>query len=139
MQRYAPLTSLSHLGVWLTKMVNGYREQQRHAHNLRQMPRFDHLKAESTEAGISTHGVIGVATGVFFTLYSVNGIVGSAVVLILLQNGTTVIGMIYSMSALAAMGAAMMVGGACHERVRVMKISHSPIIAYRPQSPCCQC
>ena len=82
-------------GCWLTKLLIAFRRQQ-------------HRASVDGQGVVEASGIIGMATGVFFTIYNLNGIFGNALVLGLLQSGYSVVGMIFALSGVSALGAGMM-------------------------------
>jgi hypothetical protein len=63
--------------------------------------------SKSVNAVISpgSEDIVGVATGIFFTVFNINGILGNIIGIILLGAGKSVSAMIWTMTGVAALGA----------------------------------
>eukprot|EP00158_Paraphelidium_tribonemae_P003527 Partr_v1_DN26197_c0_g1_i1_m10328 putative DUF895 domain membrane protein len=73
-------------GIWLTKIVTAFRIQ------------------EEAYGNDDAHNIIGIATGVFFTIFNLNGIFGNAIVIALINSGVSMNTTIYTMAALVMAG-----------------------------------
>ena len=83
-------------GIWLAKIVRAFREQH-----------DDVLSSSGPQEVSNTENVVGIANGVFFTLFNLNGIIGNLVVIALIHSGAGMQSTIYIMAVLIACGAAL--------------------------------
>lgn len=108
-------------GVWLTKSVNAYKNSQTIEENntvtstaLMQECSDDPLSDEHVikvppVANQSPKGdIVGAATGLFFTLFNLNGIVGNFMSLIILGAGVSVPALVWCMAIVAGIGSSLL-------------------------------
>ena len=82
-------------GVWLNRCIKAYRVQQTHS-------AIDHQQLDGGDE--AEWNMIGLAVGVFFTIFNLNSIIGNAIVIGLLGNGFSVNSMIIAMAGVTALG-----------------------------------